>query len=175
MANITIEQVKTAVVSRLQHIGRATFSETFSDLNTPEDMNQYLVESFSIEKLKAELSHPGSQFYFAVADGKDIGYLKVNFRDAQTEKLEGNTLEIERIYVLKDFHGQQVGQLLYDKAIQVATEFKADYVWLGVWEENQRAISFYRKNGFTAFGSHAFQLGADEQTDILMKKVLNIA
>ncbi|SES29928.1 GNAT family N-acetyltransferase [Pedobacter rhizosphaerae] len=175
MANITIEQVKTADVSRLHHIGRATFSETFSDLNTPEDMNQYLVESFSINKLMSELRNPGSQFYFAVADGKDIGYLKVNFRDAQTEKLEGNTLEIERIYVLKDFHGQQVGQLLYNKAIQVASEFKADYVWLGVWEENQRAINFYRKNGFAAFGSHAFQLGADEQTDILMKKVLNIA
>jgi ribosomal protein S18 acetylase RimI-like enzyme len=144
-------------------------------VNSPEDMHQYLMESFSIEKLSGELSHAGSQFYFAVADGKDIGYLKVNFGDAQTEKLEGNTFEIERIYVLKDFHGQQVGQLLYDKAIQIAKEFKADYVWLGVWEENERAIGFYKKNGFIPFGSHAFQLGADEQTDILMKKALNSA
>jgi len=45
-------------------------------------------------------------------------------------------------------------------------------VWLGVWEENPRAIKFYKKNGFVEFDKHTFVLGEDEQTDILMKKIL---
>ena len=51
----------------------------------------------------------------------------------------------------------------------MAKDRKADYVWLGVWEDNPRAISFYRKNGFVEFDKHIFVLGDDEQTDILMK------
>ncbi|RZL17332.1 MAG: GNAT family N-acetyltransferase, partial [Pedobacter sp.] len=47
------------------------------------------------------------------------------------------------------------------------------YVWLGVWEENPRAIRFYQKNGFMPFDKHIFKLGEDEQTDIMMKKMLS--
>lgn len=74
--------------------------------------------------------------------------------------------------MLKEYHGKKIGQILYAKAIKVATEISAEYVWLGVWEENQRAISFYKKNGFIEFDKHIFKLGNDEQTDIMMKKVL---
>lgn len=81
-------------------------------------------------------------------------------------------VEIERIYVLQAHQGKKMGQLLYEKAMQVAESAKADYVWLGVWEENARAIGFYKKNGFVAFDKHVFTLGTDEQTDIMMKKVL---
>ena len=101
-----------------------------------------------------------------------IGYLKLNFGDTQTELKDANAVEIERIYVLNEFQGKKVGQLFYDKAIEIAIERKADYVWLGVWEENKRALNFYRKNGFLEFDKHIFKLGEDEQTDIMMKLVL---
>ncbi|GJH39565.1 hypothetical protein RCZ04_01150 [Capnocytophaga sp. HP1101] len=81
-------------------------------------------------------------------------------------------MEIERIYVLKSFHGSGVGQELYQKAITVAREQAVQYVWLGVWEQNPRAIRFYEKNGFVPFDKHVFVLGNDPQTDILMKKTL---
>jgi len=95
--------------------------------------------------------------------------LKINLGKSQTELKDNKVLEIERIYVSKEFHGKSVEQLLYDKAILVAKQKNVRYVWLGVWEENQRAISFYKKNGFVAFEKHIFKLGNDEQTDIMMK------
>ena len=49
---------------------------------------------------------------------------------------------------------------------------QASYVWLGVWEENVRALNFYKKNGFIEFDKHIFKLGEDEQTDIMMKLIL---
>lgn len=81
-------------------------------------------------------------------------------------------MEIERTYVLRSHHGKKVGQLLYNQALDVALNNKAEYLWLGVWEQNPRAIRFYEKNGFVAFDKHIFKLGADEQTDIMMKKLL---
>ncbi|MBB6239004.1 ribosomal protein S18 acetylase RimI-like enzyme [Pedobacter sp. AK013] len=172
MEQIIIERATITGIRTLQEIGRATFSEAFAAVNSEENMKEYLEKSFSEEKLKTELGNQDSQFYFALLDGKAIGYLKINTGLAQTEKLNLNALEIERIYILKAFYGRKVGQLLYQKAIDIAHEIRASYVWLGVWEENHRALRFYEKNGFIAFNKHKFWLGDDEQTDLMMKKVL---
>jgi len=169
MENIEIKRLPLKDIDQLQKIGRQTFSETFSAGNTEENMAKYLEEGFSLEKLTAELNNINSEFYFALLNNNVIGYLKLNFGEAQTELKDDNALEIERIYVLKDFHGKSVGQMLYEKAIHVARQKNAGYVWLGVWEENPRAINFYKKNGFVEFDKHTFYLGNDEQTDIMMK------
>ena len=169
MNNISIIKAELHDIEKLQKIGRQTFFETFSESNSEENMQNYLDEGFSIEKLTTELTDTNTEFYFAVLDAEVIGYLKLNFGESQTELKDNKALEIERIYVSKEFHGKNVGQLLYDKAIEVAKQKNADYVWLGVWEENQRAISFYKKNGFVEFDKHIFKLGNDEQIDIMMK------
>jgi diamine N-acetyltransferase len=169
MKFIDIKKVTQKDVDQLQKIGRKTFFETFSPGNTEENMKKYLDEEFSIEKLIRELSNKDSEFYFAELDDKIIGYLKLNSGQSQTELKDGNALEIERIYVLKEFHGRKVGQLLYEKAMQVARQRNVNYVWLGVWDQNPRAINFYKKNGFVEFDKHIFKLGVDEQTDIMMK------
>lgn len=173
MTTIEIVKVKPNEILILQKIGRQTFQETFSDFNSEENMKNYLEEGFSVEKLTLELCSKDSEFYFATHDNEIIGYLKVNFGDAQTELKDNKALEIERIYVLNAFHGKRVGQLLYDKAITIAKEKGVEYVWLGVWENNVRAMRFYTKNGFVAFDKHIFKLGDDEQTDIMMRLKLN--
>lgn len=172
MENIIIQKVTPQEIDLLQQIGRQTFYETFSAGNTAENMDKYLEEGFSKEKLTAELADPNALFYFAWLDQKVVGYLKLNFGASQTELKDDKAVEIERIYVVKEFHGKRVGQVLYEKAIEVAREAKASWIWLGVWEENPRAISFYKKNGFVEFDKHIFKLGDDEQTDLMMKLML---
>ena len=129
----------------------------------------YLDENFNPGKLKSELIIPDSEFYFATLHNKVIGYLKLNFRQAQTELKDQGALEIERIYILKEFQGNGIGQVLYNTALQIATKSKAEYIWLGVWEKNFMAINFYKKNGFAEFDKHIFKLGNDEQTDLMMR------
>lgn len=172
MENIQIQRVALNEMMQLQKIGRQTFYETFSESNSEENMKNYLQDGFSEEKLATELNDINSEFYFAKSTDEVIGYLKLNFGASQTELKDNKALEIERIYVSKEFHGKNVGQLLYNKAIEVAKKKNADYVWLGVWEENPRAINFYKKNGFVEFDKHIFKLGDDEQTDIMMKLML---
>jgi len=169
MENIDIKSVTLKDLEQLQKISKQTFFETFADGNSEENMLKYLEDSFSLEKLAAEVSDKNSEFYFAVFQNNIIGYLKLNFGQSQTELKDNKTIEIERIYVLKDFHGKNVGQILYEKALQIAEQKNADSVWLGVWEENPRAINFYKKNGFVEFDKHIFKLGVDDQIDIMMK------
>ena len=170
---ITIRAVEPYEIEKLQNIGRRTFKESFGDENSDSDMKRYLNEKFNSEKIKSELINPNSTFYFAETGRSIVGYLKLNKGDAQTENTNENALEIERIYVLKEFQGKQVGQMLFDKSLQVARLNHVDYLWLGVWEKNARAIKFYAKNNFKRFGEHVFELGADLQTDVMMKLELD--
>lgn len=169
MNSIAIKKIGLEQLVPLQEIGRKTFYDTFFESDSEESMKAYLATSFSTEKLTAELENPNSEFYFATQNEIIIGYLKVNFGSAQTELQDANAVEIERIYVLQDYQGKQVGQLLFEKAMAIAKNNDCDYIWLGVWEENHRALQFYTKNGFVAFDKHIFVLGEEEQTDIMMK------
>jgi diamine N-acetyltransferase len=173
MEPIVIKKVTPDEIDLLQNVGRQTFLETFAAYNSVENMQKYLEEGFSFEKLMVELLDKNAVFYFAWINKNVIGYLKLNFGSSQTELKDDKAVEIERIYVLKEFHGKKVGQVLYEKALQVAKQASAAYVWLGVWEKNTRAIRFYQKNGFVAFDKHLFKLGNEEQTDIMMKSQLD--
>lgn len=173
MSSIIINKASAEDVEIVQSLGIQTFSETFAENNTEEAMKKYLEESFNTEKIKSELNNPDSHFYIAWEEDNPVGYLKVNTGNAQTELQDDASLEIERIYVKKSHHGKKVGQLLYDQALETAQQLKKSYLWLGVWEENQRALHFYRKNGFVEFDKHIFRLGEEEQTDLMMKKVLD--
>jgi ribosomal protein S18 acetylase RimI-like enzyme len=170
---IQIKKANLEDLISIQIIGKQSFIETFTDNNTPENIEKYLQESFNTAQLTLEINNPDSLFYLAYWDSKPIGFLKVNLGNAQTESLYKNTLEIQRIYVLQDFHGKKIGQLLLDQAAKVAQEYRVDYIWLGVWEENHRALQFYTKNGFITFDKHLFILGDDQQTDLLMKLKIN--
>ena len=169
MHGIEIARVTLKDLARLKELSERTFTETFAPMNTAANLSAYLAHEFAKDKLEHELGDPDSQFHFALFEEQVVGYLKVNMASAQTELRDQNTLEIERIYVVKELHGRKVGQALLDKAFAIACEKGADHVWLGVWEANTKAIRFYEKNGFLQFAEHIFMLGTDAQTDIMMK------
>ena len=172
MEEIQIIDVHVNMVAELQQLAMQTFIETFAKSNTQDDIETYLAECLNEERLKYELENPNSFFYFALEQSQPVGYLKVNLGAAQTELQENDSLEIERIYVKSEFHGKKVGQLLYDKAFEIAQTHHKSSIWLGVWDKNPRAIAFYQKNGFVAFDKHIFIMGSDKQTDIMMRKQL---
>lgn len=173
MNQIRIQKVEASDVFLLREIAIKTFSETFSNENLENNMRIYLTDSFSIEKLSNELEDSNSEFYFALYDNIPVGYLKLRFESPQTNKFDTKAIEIERIYVLKDFHGKCVGQNLLSYTIEIARKRLFEWICLGVWEKNKRAIQFYMKNGFIEFDKHIFRLGNDEQIDLLMKLSVN--
>ena len=173
MSPIIIRKATISDLEIIQQISKQTFTETFADVNTHENMANYVRENFNPEQMASEINNRESVFYLASLENEIIGYMKLNFGDAQTEKQKENSLEIHRIYVLQAFHGKKIGQLLLDEALKIGKKTGIDFIWLGVWEENHRAIQFYSKNGFVEFDKHIFTLGDDVQTDLLMQLEMN--
>ncbi len=157
---------------KLQEIGYETFKETFEDQNSHENMKAYLEAAFNIKQVEKELSNPLSHFFLVSINDEIAGYLKVNTGDAQSEEMDDDSLEIERIYIINKFQKNGLGKYLFNKAKDVAMEQNKKKIWLGVWEKNENAISFYKKLGFVQTGAHSFYMGDEEQTDVIMVKRL---
>lgn len=156
----------------IARLSQQTFYDTFAAENTEADMTKFLTEQFTIGRLMLEVGQPQNSFLLACSGDAVAGYLKLR-EGKKLQELEGvKTLEIARLYVVKEFIGQGIGKLLMQTAIDIALEKQNEMIWLGVWEKNQRAINFYHSWGFEKFGECDFLLGDDLQRDWLMKKEL---
>ncbi|WP_342645056.1 GNAT family N-acetyltransferase [Mucilaginibacter sp. CSA2-8R] len=169
---INMVKVTEADIAMLSTISRETFFAAFYYLNNADDMEAYAASSFSHQKLSAELRAPGAEFYFAMLDGEVAGFIKINTGEAQNEYKQDNSLEIERLYVLAKHQNKKLGRQMLNFAFDKAADKKVDFIWLGVWEHNLRAIKLYESLGFTHCGSHDFMLGTDRQTDLLLKRAI---
>ena len=167
--NLSFKKCTIKDLDRLVEISRVTFVNAFEKHNNPEDFNSYLNAAFNKEKVNAELLNPNSQFYFVYLNKLLVGYFKLNKKEAQTEQFNANTLELERIYVVKAFQGRQIGKRMLFKTIEMAKAKNVSFLWLGVWEKNSAAIRFYKRYGFIKFNTHHYFIGNDKQTDWLMK------
>ena len=135
-------------------------------------MNDYYARRFNETTLRQELSDPEACWYFIEYRGALAGYLKVNSGGAQTELREEDGFEVERIYVLKALQGTGVGIALMEHAIKLGREMGKRYLWLGVYEENYRALRFYEKFGMKEFADHIFMMGKQPQRDVLLRMEL---
>lgn len=156
----------------LRELSIRTYYETFAHLNTPEDMAAYLEDAFNVDRLTKEFNDPNTSFFFLYADNHLAGYLKLNEAPLQTDINDTASLEIERFYVSGEFQSAGLGRGLMEQAVDIAIKRQKKYIWLGVWEKNEKAIRFYQKNGFCKIGTHTFVMGEDIQTDFIMRKEL---
>lgn len=169
---IKLRKLTLRSLAELKQISQKTYSEAFSWGNSKENMFSYLNSAFNNEKFTSELNEKQSRFYFAKYNNETVGYLKINFGSAQTDLNDDDAMELERIYILREFQRKSIGKKLLTNVIEIAKKKEVNYLWLGVWEKNKKGIEFYKKEGFTTFNSHSFKMGNEIQTDLLMKLTL---
>jgi ribosomal protein S18 acetylase RimI-like enzyme len=170
--NLTFETCSIEDLEILVNISRETFVTAFEKNNNAEDFWDYINKAFDEDVIIEELLDSNSDFYFVYLKNVLVGYFKLNKNDAQSEKFAQSSIELQRVYVLKDFQNQGIGKHILLKVITIAKLNKVKFLWLGVWQENKNAVRFYEFYGFKKFGTHPYYIGKDKQTDWLMKKKL---
>lgn len=163
--DIEIRPATTADAALIADLSRHTFYETFAPHNSAEDMALFMSEQFTHAALMAEVGAPGNTFLLACADAEAVGYARL--RDHGDDGME-----LARIYTLQKTIGKGVGKALMQACLGLARAQNKKTIWLGVWEQNQRAITFYTAWGFEKVGVHDFRLGNDVQQDWIMQKKL---
>jgi ribosomal protein S18 acetylase RimI-like enzyme len=158
-----------ADVEQLAALKADTFSDAFAAENDPVELAAHLKRAFSREVVTAQLSDPNSDTTWVLDDSEPVGYMKLNRGPAQTVPGLDDGLELEQLYVRRTHHGLGLGGRLMDLAVEATRRESRAFLWLGVWERNETAISMYLHRGFRVFGDHVFMFGSDAQTDLLMR------
>lgn len=170
---LLIRRANPGDASALASFAAAAFADTFAADNRSEDMAAYLGAAFGEAQQRAELLDPACIVRLAERGGVLTGYAMLRASAvpaAASVAAGGSALEIARLYSGRQWIGTGVGAALMQDCLDVAAAHQYEWVWLGVWERNERAIAFYARWGFTDVGSQFFQLGADRQTDRIMAR-----
>jgi len=168
-------QIRAATVAdaeMLTDLAARTFYDAFADMNTPQNMQAYMSKAFSLPQLTAELSDPQAKFLIAEVDGVAAGYAKLSPGNVPASVTGPNPIELVRLYVDRKFLGSGIGNDLMQACMDEARNLGHRSIYLGVWEHNHRAQSFYFRWNFRVVGSHIFQMGDDPQMDWLMERDL---
>lgn len=151
-----------------------TFEQTFRPDNRPEDMEKYLASNFSLDQIKSELASPATIFLLAYEARQLIGYAKLEEADVPPSVSGPDPIELARIYVIKEKIGKGYGSALMGACLEVARNSGRRTLWLGVWQKNIHAISFYQNWGFVIAGTQLFMLGDDVQDDFIMERPVDL-
>lgn len=158
----------------ISHLSTITFADTFTGTCTEDDMKYFIENTFSIKRVLPELKDENDFYFIAYYNDVAAGYirLKEDYTDYPAIK-KYNAIELKRIYVLKEYQSQKIGTALMQFAVNFAVENNYEALWLGVWEHNEKAKTFYKKWGFMDTGeTHNFPIGNTPQTDIWLIKFI---
>ena len=167
---IFIRRADLADAKIIASLGRVTFTETFGDLFNEPELEDYLLKTFSVEKIFNSLKKQNNIYWIACFNEEPVGYAKIKL-DSKVEDIEfKEQIQLQKIYILKQFLDKRIGSELLKQILMSEEVKKSSIVWLVVLHTNERAIIFYEKFGFRKLKKHNQQIGKTIFTYELMVK-----
>lgn len=153
--------------------GRQSFYDAFHSIFIRKDeLQKYLDTNYDVFKLRNSIENSNSLFFVAYDDNKPIGFAKLKQQSKHQQIQSARQVELQKIYVLKEYHGTGVSQTLLNKVLDTASELQPEIVWLNVHVGNTKARRFYEKNGFSVVGKHYYTIGTQKfEFDLMMVPV----
>jgi ribosomal protein S18 acetylase RimI-like enzyme len=142
----------------LSIIGKAAFLVAHGHSAPKKDIDNYVSQNFNEENFKKELSDVKNEYYLIYSDTKIAGYSKVILNSKNENISSADITLLSRLYLLEAFYGLNLGKELFNFNVNLSKENNQKGIWLAVWVENQRAISFYEKRGFVKVGKFDFKI-----------------
>jgi ribosomal protein S18 acetylase RimI-like enzyme len=172
--NLHIRRAVTGDARLLSALSAVTFFDTFKDTCTNEDIQEFIETCFNPAQVYKELQDADDFYFIAFINEEAVGYIRLKEEESEVIEIKKHrSIELKRIYVLKEYHSQKIGAKLMAFALDFAAEKNYELIWLGVWEHNEKAKTFYNKWGFTDSGEkHNFPIGHTSQTDNWMVKFI---
>ncbi len=169
-----IRRATTADAKLISGLSEVTFFDTFHGTCTEEDMEGFIKQFFNEKQVYEELENPDDFYFIAFINDTAVGYIRMKEEESEVVIIKNRKgIELKRIYVLKEYHSQKIGARLMQFALDFAAENTYELLWLGVWENNEKALAFYKKFGFRDTGvKHPFPIGNTPQTDNWLVKFI---
>ncbi|MGF6764714.1 ribosomal protein S18 acetylase RimI-like enzyme [Paraburkholderia sp. GAS33] len=151
--------------ARIAVLGAHVWVHTYATAGVSDVIAQYVLTTFTSEKILVLMNDPGIVVLVAEAEGGLAGYIVMRFGSYHADV----PIEIETLYIQDSFAGRGVGSALLTQARDTAAARTGNRaVWLIVNSQNEKAISFYRSRGMTQEGIAYFELGGVKHENKVM-------
>ena len=142
----------------LSQLSKQTLIESHGRSAPKEDMDQYIALKYNEDTIKAELRDPANIYHLLYYNGEFVGFSKIILNIPFKEDVAKNMTKLDRIFLLKKVYDLKLGVELLTFNLNLMKQHKQTGVWLFAWTENERAIKFYKRNGFEIVGHHDFKI-----------------
>lgn len=158
---IKITKANLEDIYLISDVGQISFVESHGISGPDKDIQQYIGQAFSLEAITKELNDKKNNYYLIYYNDRIAGYSNIIY-NAVNPKIESpNVTKLDRLYILKEFHGLKLGTALFEFNIQLSKENKQIGLWLYVWTGNKPALSFYKKAGMEIIANTSFKISED--------------
>lgn len=166
-----IRFVTNEEINALSRLAITTFSDTFGHLYPPQDLAFHLEKTCSSQYFGEALGR--DKILVAEELGQLVGYLKYGAVGLPITDIPEGAMELHRLYLTKDFQGKGIGKQLMDAFLSQPEVNAAPSLYVGVWENNTRAIKFYREYGFEICGEYDYAVGQHIDHEWMMVRINN--
>jgi diamine N-acetyltransferase len=176
---VSIRPARPGEAAALAALMERTFRDTYSANSTASELEKFVAGHFGPEQQRRELADPALVTLLAEV-GEPGAERPVAFAQIRPRCGRGvpacvgalRPAELMRFYVEHAWHGRGVAAPLMAACIAAAVEAGADALWLMVYRINERAIAFYRRQGFAPVGTSPFRFGDEIHQDVVMARPL---
>jgi ribosomal protein S18 acetylase RimI-like enzyme len=151
----------------LSAMATESFTETFGHLYRPEDLAQFLDQTFGPAGLPSQIGDPDFTIRVASDAGRVVGFAKIGPVAFPGDWLPSD-IELYQLYVLSGWFGSGIGVALMDWVIETARARGYRRLVLSVFVDNHRARRFYARYGMREIGRFEFMVGSHVDEDVLM-------
>ncbi|MDQ6754485.1 MAG: GNAT family N-acetyltransferase [Actinomycetota bacterium] len=172
-----IREATAADVPALVALAAVTFPLACPPAAGADDIAEFIRVNLGPDSFATYIGDPQRIVLLAHAGDQLLGYsMLVALAPSDPQVAAALTImpsvELSKCYVHPDEHGAGLARRLMEASVSRAAVDGAAGVWLGVNNENARALRFYEKSGFRRVGTKSFRLGSRLELDFVLERAV---
>ena len=155
--NIVYRKANATDVIKLSILFKQVYIQTYGVEGVSDEFANFIVKQFSVERLHDLIATNPDTIIVAVYKDNLVGVVDIAF-DKKSPVNDIIAPELNKLYILEWFCGKGIGYNLLSEAEKVVKSKGINEMWLWVLVSNERAITFYERQGYKWIGNASFQM-----------------
>ncbi|MEZ4855830.1 MAG: GNAT family N-acetyltransferase [Gelidibacter sp.] len=171
MNDLVYTYAKLSDALRLSLLFQTVYVQTYGDEGITFETTNYLTQRFSVAHIEKTIQKDPSQLIVAYKHNNPIGVAELYYNSVCPIR-QIPICELDKFYVMRQFHGHGIGYGLLKAAESEVRAKGHGQLFLQVYDQNPKAIAFYKRQGYTIIGEADFAMEAHTYVNFVMTKVL---
>jgi GNAT superfamily N-acetyltransferase len=126
-----IKKISPTQAKVLSELCKETFVIPHGHSAPKKEIEHYLRNNFSEERIQQELKRSKNEYYFIYHQEKIAGFSKIIFNSPNESIVADNITQLSRLYLLEEYYNLGLGKALFDFNISLAKKIQSSRSLVG--------------------------------------------